>query len=817
MWLKKYLCLTLFLLLCATAADAQSGKLKRAKKHMENMEYQAAVDLYLQVLDKSDNSEAKIGIADAYRHLNNCNEMEYWYGQVVLLPSSDPSAMLYYAKALHCTGNNPKAKIWVERYLKQDPSSPQAQFLLKALNEDVVQNLRASGALYKVENLKDLNSDKDEYCALPYKDNQVVFVSDRENLKEPVLRTDAWTGKAFTALYSADRRLLDDKEKKYAYGKPTKFSKTLNSKYNDGPITFAPGGTEAYFSRNNMDGRSDDGLWRIKIYRALGNDQNWEKPQGVPFNSDEYSVLHPSLAEKGDLLFFASNMPGGFGGYDLYVSYMEEGRWSPPVNLGPEINTDGDEVFPYIHPDGTLYFASNGLIGLGGYDIYMAKENFGMYTGPTNLGYPINTLADDFGMFMSKDKTHGYFASNRDGGQGGDDIYAFTKLSVEVEVIVLDSVTGMPLEGAEVFTPCSAVKSFVTNADGKVFMEIGLDKACDFAAEKTPYKPNSKRQSTKDLKPGELMVVQIPLTLECFIDLKGAVLDGSSNEPLDGALITITSNCGSGLDSATTITDRNGRYQFLELPEDCEFMVKVSKVGYTGNVMKFTTKNCATDTIVDWVINCIGEHCGDGAGQDNNNPNCVDCPKTIPNDTTDCKWLTAKDKNRYYVCPPNDTIFGLTPNGDTIKFYRNTPALGPKELVHIFYDFDDASIRPDAQPGLDKLLKFMQDYPGAKIEITSHTDARGSAAYNQRLSNRRAEAVVRYLIANGISKKRLKAKGMGEEVMVNDCYDGVECDEAQHQENRRTEFQVIEFDQSGEKIKSRRPDRVQVNPCKNCN
>lgn len=800
--------------LVATTANAQKAKLKRAQKHMENMEYKAAIDIYLQILDKSDNSEAKIGIADCYRHLNNCNEMEYWYGQVVLLPSAEPSAWLYYAKAKHCTGDLKGAKKAIERYLKDDPASPQAQFLLKAVNEDVVQNLRASGALYKVDAVKELNTDRDEFCAMPYKENKLIFVSDRDDPKNPVLRSDARSGKPFTTLFYSDMKLLDPKEMKFSYGKPQKYTKVLNEKYNDGPISFSADGTEAYFSRNSMEGRSPDGFWRVKIYRSVGGDLTWDKPQGVPFNSEEYSVLHPSLSEKGDMLFFASNMPGGFGNFDLYVSYLEDGRWSPPVNLGPEVNTDGDEVFPFIHSDGTLYFASNGLIGLGGYDVYMSKENFGTWTAPTNLGYPINSISDDFGMVMNKTKTHGYFASNRDGGQGGDDIYAFSKLSVEVEVIVVDSITGMPIEGAEIFTPCSAVKSFTTNADGKVFLEIGLDKACDFAAEKTPYKPNSRRKSTKELKAGELMVVQIPLTLECFINLKGSVVDGYSKKALDGAIVTLISNCGTGLDSMATSTNAEGAYLFESLPEDCDFILKVNKIGYTGNVVQFKTNGCAADTIIPIIINCYGADCEGPAP--NPNPNCIDCPKPIPSDTTDCVWVTDKKKNRFFVCPENDTIFGLTPNGDTIKYYRNTPNVGPKELVHIFYDYDDASLRADAQPGLERLLAFMQENPGAKILITSHTDARGSSAYNSKLSKRRAESVVRFLMSNGIDKKRLKYKGMGEEVMVNDCYDGQECDEAQHQENRRTEFQVYEFDNEGGEIKSRRPDKVKVSPCRNC-
>jgi hypothetical protein len=144
------------------------------------------------------------------------------------------------------------------------------------------------------------------------------------------------------------------------------------------------------------------------------------------------------------------------------------------------------------------------------------------------------------------------------------------------------------------------------------------------------------------------------------------------------------------------------------------------------------------------------------------------------------------------------------------------PEEGDLEVVNIYYDFDDARIRRDARPALDDLVKLLKIYPEMKIKLTSHTDARGKKAYNKRLSKRRAEAVVKYLMSEGIEKNRLQAKGMGEQVMINDCYDGVTCSELQHQENRRTEFVIIEFVPPGVDPTSKRPDNINVDACNDC-
>lgn len=818
-----YILTASILLALSTMVDAQRPKLNRAERLMGQHNYAAAIDLYLSILDKGNDSEAVKGVAEAYRRIGDPDETEYWYGLVARMPNAPQKSWLYYAQALQRNGKCPEAKEWAEKYVTQiEPNNTQALWLVKSCEEEVVQDLRASGKLYKVEPVDAINTEEDEFSPMFFK-NDLVFISSRDR-KAAIKQDDRWTdqkSKSYTEVYITQRNQVGEPEEyNYKYGEVDKFSPSLSSIYHDGPLSFNAEFNEVYYTRSNMN-KADDGIIRLKVYQSRGEPKKYSEPRPLPFNSDEYSVVHPALSDDGTMLFFSSDMPGGFGGFDLYVSYLEDNRWSPPVNLGPTVNTEGNEVFPFYHESGTLYFASNGLVGLGGLDIYKTSENYGAWTDPINLGYPINTVDDDFGFILNGDQTHGYFASNRK-GKGGDDIYTFTKLSVTVEILVFDQETQMPIEAADVFTPCSDVQNLITNQDGKVIIELPLDQACDFAAEKLGYQPNSVRLSSKNEPPGRTLYVRVPLKLECIFIVSGTIIDGYSNEPIDSALVRLESACGGEQDELSLYTDAEGRYEFRDIREDCDIRVTVSKPGFTDGSVTFKTgTECGTnvagiDTVSPDVIvtsiplYCYGENC-EGGKQDTSiiGP---DDPLKVETDTSGAEIITYKDGTRIKKnSDGSEEIDYNDGNG-----WQPRPKEGDLQLVNIYYDYDDARIRRDARPALDDLVALLKNYPEMKIQLTSHTDARGKKGYNKRLSKRRAEAVVKYLMSNGIDKSRLKAKGRGEEIMINDCYDGVTCSELQHQENRRTEFVILEFVPPGMQSQSKRPDTINVDACNDC-
>lgn len=824
-FLNYILTFSLLLAFCFNA-NAQRSKINRADRLMGQHNYAAAIDIYLGVLDKGNDDDATIGIAECYRRIGNPDETEYWYGLVSRMPNAPQKAWLYYAQALQRNGKYNEAKTWAEKYVSQiEPNNTQAMWLIKSCEEDVVQDLRASGKLYKVSAVDEINTEHDEFSPT-YFNNDLVFVSARDR-KASIKRFNRWSDeedKPFTEIYKIERNQVGDQENYiYNYGKVEKFSKSLSSEYHDGPLTFNAEFNEIYYTRSNME-KSDDNIIRLKVYQSRGEPSKYSSPRSLPFNSDEYSVLHPSLSDDGEILFFASDMPGGFGGYDLYASYLEDGRWSPPLNLGPSVNTEGNEVFPFHHESGTLYFASNGLVGMGGLDIYKTTDSYGAWTDPINLGYPINTVDDDFGFIINSEQTHGYFSSNRK-GKGGDDIYTFTKLSVTIEIRVFDEETGIPIEAADVFTPCSEVQNFLTTPDGTVIMELPLNKACDFAAEKLGYQPNSIRLSSKDEPPGKTLYVQIPLKLECIFSVSGTIVDGFSNEPVDSALVRMGSFCGNEKDELSMYTDAEGKYLFRDVREDCDIKVTVEKPGFTKGSVTFKTGTECGGTVAgidsggaivqSIPLYCYGPLCeqdssGNGGGPDDGGGNAVVDSIMNPDGSI---TVVYENDIRKRINPDGSTEIDTNGDGN----FEPLPDEGKAQLINIYYDYDKANIRRDARRGLDDLVTILQAYPETKIKITSHTDARGKKGYNKRLSKRRAESVVRYLMDKGIDKKRLRAKGMGEEVMMNQCYDGIECNEDQHQENRRTEFMIIEYiPPAFGDGKSLKPDDIKINPCSNC-
>ena len=781
-----------FLVLCLAFTGAEAQKLKKAKRNMEMLNYIGAIELYNSILEKDDIAEAKINIAECYRKISDSENAEYWYGQVVRLPEAEPVHNLYYGQALQRNGKCDLAKEWYEKYISTVPDDMRGQYLVEACDYESDLMTKNAG-IYEIDH-PDFKSNLDDFTPVYFKDG-LVFASERDK-GNAIKRTHTWTGNPFLELYYVEAKPAEGEGcGNFDYGNPEKFAKKLNTKFHDAAVTFSSDESEIFFTRNNISdgkvGKSDDNIVKLKVFSATSTGgNNFGAPEGLPFNSDEYSVAHPTLTTDGTRLYFSSDMPGGFGGMDLYVSEKESGRWGPPMNLGPAINTEGNELFPYYHSKERLYFSSDGQIGLGGLDLYYMDDlGEGQWGAVTNIGYPINSISDDFGIVMNEEGTCGHFSSDRDGGAGRDDIYSFRKTASPVEILVYDKDTKEPIAGATVVNDCTG-NTLTTNADGKVTIDMKMNECCNFAASMEGYTDNGEEGCTKDITIGDPVFVEIPLEPETKFELEGVVFDSNTGLPLPGATVELTNDCEDVVQ--TVVADSTGGFSF-PLIEDCCYAVKGSMPEYlAASVKDQCTRDMVEATTLQTTINLMPIS-GDAY---------TDVTEPVPGNNTGTNQINPNDPNN-----PGWVDGGTNPDGGNSRggtetdgwdqSPSNTNGNGSQTsgtyayLVHIYYDFDQSYIREEDYPELEKLLNLLEDNAEYVVELGSHTDSRGSFAYNKSLSQRRAESVVRWLTDNGISRDRLVPVGYGENNNVNNCANQIPCSEQEHQLNRRTEFRVL--------------------------
>jgi outer membrane protein OmpA-like peptidoglycan-associated protein len=838
---RNFYALATVLFLSISTLSAQSGKLDKGKRLMKELNYQGAIELFTAVLAKGDNPEAKINLAECYRKISDSENAEFLYGQVVRLPEAQPIHYLFYGEMLQRNGKCDLAKEWYAKFNTAVPEDVRGQYMSKAC--DYEQELKTKGIdIYNVQRAT-FNSDLDDFGATMYKDG-IVFASERDK-GIAIKRDHSWTGKPFLDLYYVP---FKNNGSEVTYGRPEKFSDNINSKYHDASVTFDKGQESMLFTRNNYTkgkaAADDEGVMKLKIYSVTKKGKTWTNETALPFNSDEYSCAHPTLTEDGTKLYFASDMPGGFGGMDIYVSEVEGGKYGPPTNLGPGVNTEGHDVFPFIHKSGRLYFASDGHLGLGGMDIlYVDPKDGGLWSAPENPGAPINTKDDDFAISLNDDGTTGFLSSDRTGGAGRDDVYSFIKLAMPLKVYVYDAVTMEALENATV-TVDSLKKTFKTGKDGKGMVEMKFNTCADFVASLEGYEIATKNGCVKDATSTDNPVLEIPLMKVFKHTVEGVVFDLSSGLPMEGATVTMV-GCDKADSTKTATTDANGRYSF-ELEKECCYKLKAEKDKYLSG--GFTPDTVCTKGLKENKAYLVNLNLQPGMAPAATPPVSIDTTRSVVTapPAKESKNILPKDKKKIdpkvvYFDPEkglqvkNGRPFTGKKDGVTYKdgmivndpnstaFVPSTTDYGkegtPGYLLHIYYDFDQAFIRDESNPELNKLLKLMNDNPNYIIELSSHTDARGSNGYNNRLSQRRAESVVRWLVSKGVERDRLVPRGYGESITTNKCKNNIPCAEKEHQMNRRTEFRVLGckgcIDQGKEKL-SQPNQNTKVDNCKGC-
>ena len=419
---------------------------RAADRAFEQFSYAKAADLYRETLkDTKDSLRLTLRIADCYRYLNLPDSVERYLRTVADHPHIDPIYHYYFAEALLSNNNYREAEYWYENYknaLSDDARTP--------LKLDALQHLSSfftDSANYTIRRL-DCNTPGLDFSPVMY-GGGLLFVSSRSLDREWVKVDFTWDESRFLDLFYLDNTT----------GEITYFHESLKSKYHEGPADFYDGDTRIAFTRNNFSGkrikRDDEGVTRLKIYFSTYNEQKqqWESITPYEHNSDSYSVGHPALNAEGSIMIFTSDMPGGAGETDLYISYKEEGKWMTPKNLGLSVNSEGREMFPTLVGQ-RLFFASDGMGGLGGLDIFSIdlSSDYEPTGEAINVGYPINSSRDDFGLVANDDFSHGYFTSARI-DSNRDDVYefSFTRSEGERRGFVLDARTGQPIVQADVF------------------------------------------------------------------------------------------------------------------------------------------------------------------------------------------------------------------------------------------------------------------------------------------------------------------------------------------------------------------------------
>jgi peptidoglycan-associated lipoprotein len=534
-----------FLLLSGCA----SYHVRQGNRLFNSLAYSDAIVEYQKALGKKDFPQADIGLAESYRLTNNTQKAEEAYAKVMQLKECEPIHRLRYAQLLMRNGKYEMAKTWFDNYLKDQPNDNHAKILKASC--DSIEAYKKDSAVYTVTT-SPVNSGQTNFSPQYYKDG-VVFVSDRASGSG--VKTYHWTGQPFLDLYFAKM----DKDKNLSTPEPIKGE--VNGLYHDGPCAFI-GDTVMYLTRNNYirkklkKGEAD--FVNLKLYKSVFKDSTWGKLEEFPYNSNDYSIGHPAITKDGKTMYFVSDMPGGSGGTDLYVTKFDNGSWSQPVNLGTAINTPSNEMFPTIYHDTILYFSSEGHTNMGGLDIFYSINHNGLWTDAKNMKYPINSSNDDFGVILNDSATEGYFSSNRNmGNTMQDNIYGFTKLFFSLDGMAVEKNTQKPISGVLVELTNETTGEKVASITGKdgTFMFL-LEQNCKFSivGSKDNYYTNTEKVSTIDKKVSENMHVKLKLEMEKIVINKPIVLE---NIYYDLDKWEIRPDAATGLDRLVTIMKEN--------------------------------------------------------------------------------------------------------------------------------------------------------------------------------------------------------------------------------------------------------------------
>ncbi|KQO24784.1 flagellar motor protein MotB [Flavobacterium sp. Leaf82] len=491
--MKNYILLCITMICFSFDSYSQQSKVAAGDRKYDSYAYIDAIKTYERVANKGYKSEdmfKKLG--NSYYFNSDFEGAAKWYGELFAMNTTvEPEYYYRYAQSLKSTGQIDKANQIQSEFNTKFKNDNRGKLYNGAVN--YLDEIKANSGRYKIEDAG-INSKYSDYGSFVY-DNKIYFASARDtgNFSQ---RKHKWTNEYFTNLYFANV----DTQNNSISSKVNKFKTSLNTKFHESSPAFTKDGKTVYFTRNNYEngkkGKDANKITLVKIYKATIENDKWTNITELPFDSDNYSTAHPALSPDEKTLYFASDMPGSVGQSDIYkVSINSNSSYGPPTNLGKSINTEGKETFPYVTSENEIYFASDGHPGLGGLDVFVGKiEDNGTISSIQNVGADVNSPKDDFAYIIDPVSRIGYFSSNKDGGQGSDDIYKILETKrlqciQELNGIITDAETAVILPGTKVtlYEGTSIKNTIISDSAGFYSFVVECGKTYNVRAEKQDY------------------------------------------------------------------------------------------------------------------------------------------------------------------------------------------------------------------------------------------------------------------------------------------------------------------------------------------
>jgi len=510
--MKKYFLSILIVLAGLSFVQGQTAKLQRADALFKAGAYFDAIDIYKNELEKIQQDKVELSkylnkIATCYRLIGNARQAELWYQKAILRNCPDPKVFYYFAEMLKM---GEKYDLALENYQKYKQLVPNDKLADVGINScELAKQWIATPSGYEITNIRSINTKQSEYSPIYGTEDysSLFFTSSRPG--STGAKVSSVTGELFSDIFYTERDL------KGIWSDPKPIDAAVNTAFDEGTCTLSSDFNTLFFTRCKASKKEKLGCEILSSKRSEGG---WLTPEPIKVTTDSMIVAHPSLSADGLTLYFASNIPNGFGGIDIWkITRTSAGdNWGEPINLGGDINTSGSDMFPYIHPDGTLYFSSDGLPGIGGLDVFRAKPNDKNGWVVENMRFPINSPSDDFGIVFEKEREAGYFSSRRAGGRGADDIYLFYLPPIVLNMIgqVNDEKTSKPIAQSTVKLVGSdgLIITTETAVDGSFKFMLSPNNDYVVVASKKGYLNNKSKETTRGIAQSKDFTAKIELT-----------------------------------------------------------------------------------------------------------------------------------------------------------------------------------------------------------------------------------------------------------------------------------------------------------------